>query len=449
MSTEFKINQIKAIALTQSKVFCMAPWTHIHNMPNGDLHPCCLSAIEEPMGNIYEHTIEEVWNNEKYKEIRTSMLNEKPISKCDRCYKEEEWGNTNSTRKFYNTYYEDKFNDLVVKQTNNDGSMKEMKVFRWDFRFSNLCNLTCIGCSKKYSSSWADLDKKMYPEYDIVYTEDKFRTSNRDKELFLKTIKSQSQYANDIYLAGGEPLIQQEHYDILKIMDEAGKLGPDVHYCYSTSLASIKFKQINVVTDYWKRMARLKILVSLDEVDQDRLYYIRYPSNINTIVENIRTLNKEFTETLQRWTITPTWNILNIHRMKDIVNFFRINDLLHTSFYESIEWEVDLHNILLMYPHHLSILSATPDWKSYINKSLTEFEEWYLNVMIPLKNLNVQIEAIKILQDNIQRFKNSMIEETEVKPAHVLDRVDWTKRLDQARGTNFLETFPELTWYLN
>ncbi len=135
--------------------------------------------------------------------------------------------------------------------------------------------------------------------------------------------------------------------------------------------------------------------------------------------------------------------------MKDIVNFFRINDLLHTSFYESIEWEVDLHNILLMYPHHLSILSATPEWKSYINKSLTEFEEWYLNVMIPLKNLNVQIEAIKILQDNIQRFKNSMIEETEVKPAHKLDRVDWIKRLDQARGTNFLETFPELAWYLN
>ena len=143
-----------------------------------------------------------------------------------------------------------------------------------------------------------------------------------------------------------------------------------------------------------------------------------------------------------------TWNILNIHRMKDIVDFFRVNDLLHTSFYESIEWETDLHNILLMHPHHLSILSATPEWKIYINKCLTEFEEWYLNEMIPLKNVNVQIEAIKILQDNIQRFKNSMIGEAEI-PSYVIDRVDWTKRLDKARDTNFIETFPELAWYLN
>ena len=26
--------------LEESKVFCMAPWTHMHSLPNGDILPC-------------------------------------------------------------------------------------------------------------------------------------------------------------------------------------------------------------------------------------------------------------------------------------------------------------------------------------------------------------------------------------------------------------------------
>ena len=54
--------------LKHSKTFCMAPFMHIHNVPNGDILPCCI-GLGGSMGNLYENSIEEIWNNEKYREI--------------------------------------------------------------------------------------------------------------------------------------------------------------------------------------------------------------------------------------------------------------------------------------------------------------------------------------------------------------------------------------------
>jgi len=41
-------------AVLKTKQFCMAPWTHMHFMPNKDVNPCCLSPIDETIGNMEE-----------------------------------------------------------------------------------------------------------------------------------------------------------------------------------------------------------------------------------------------------------------------------------------------------------------------------------------------------------------------------------------------------------
>jgi len=427
--------------LTESKVFCMAPWVHVHNMPNGDIQPCCIASGGAPMGNLYTEEIEVIWNNDNYKNFRKNMLNEIPASHCDRCLKEEEWGNTNTIRKFYNNLYGKKYKELVEEGTNDDGSMKEMRIYRWDFRFSNLCNLACTPCDSKYSSTWADITKKMWP----LSQQDspKFVTSSANKEKFLKTIKSQAKYADDVYLAGGEPLIQPEHFTILKTMDEAGKFDDGTHFCYSTNLTSLKYKDIDVLT-YWSRIKKLKILVSLDEVDADRLHYSRFPLELDNIVSNLHRLNDALLGDQQMWTVTPTWSIMNTHRMKEMMEFLHNQKLLSRTFYESSEWECDLHNIILMYPQHLSISCASPEWKELLHVKLREFQEWYIDTMIPLKNQYSRDAAVKTLVDNITRFHKAVDEPT------VYDNKaskDWFNRLDQVRGTNFSKTFPELSWH--
>jgi len=62
-------NTEKNFRLNKSKVFCMAPWVSINNNPNGDILPCCV-ARDGVFGNLYKDSIEDIWNNEKYKEFR-------------------------------------------------------------------------------------------------------------------------------------------------------------------------------------------------------------------------------------------------------------------------------------------------------------------------------------------------------------------------------------------
>lgn len=426
----------KEYRLNNSKVFCMAPWVSINNNPNGDIQPCCI-ARDATFGNLYKDAIEDIWNNDKYKDFRKRMLNDEKSPECQRCYKEEEWGNTSNYRKYWNELYSSKYNQLI-EETRDDGSLNIMNLYRWDFRFSNMCNLSCVGCGPSLSSSWVDLQKKMW-------TNDQFKiyTSRDKRDQFIETIKSQATNVDNIYFAGGEPLIHSEHYEIINELERLNKLDK-VDFMYSTNLTNLYFKNQYIV-DYWRKMKRCKVLVSIDEVDHNRLYYLRYPSKSDEIFNNIKTISKTLNTVKKSWSITPTWSVLNTHRMKDIIDYFYNNNLLPESFSDSASWEIDMNNIILMYPSHMSITNATPEWKKHLHTKLNEFEEWYNDVLIPLKNPNVKFFSSKILKGNIEKFRNALNEEGDGSR----NFLQWWERLDAVRKTNFRETFPELNWYMD
>lgn len=421
--------------LKLSKTFCMAPFMHIHNVPNGDILPCCI-GLGGSMGNLYENSIEEIWNNEKYRQLRNDMLNDVPSNHCTRCYKEEEWGNKHSLRKIFNNQYADKYYELV--NDTQDGVVKNMKFVKWDFRFNNLCNLACTACHPTYSSSWVPIMKQV----DSNYKEEQFVNSKINKDKFVQTIKSQIDNVEEVYFAGGEPLLHEEHFEILNFIDTENKLG-NINFSYSTNLTSLKYKSINVI-DYWKKMKYLRVMVSIDEVDADRLYYIRYPSELNKIVDNLRILKNNLTEHNLHYSVTPTWSLMNLHRIKNILEFFYKEDLLSHTFYNTTTWESDFHNILLFSPQYFSIRSASNQWKDYLRTMLKEYVVWYKDVLIPKKiDTIVKNSSIKVLDDRIQNFLNSLNETVD---GHVGYYGDYLARLDKVRNTDFFKTFPELEW---
>ena len=425
---------IKKYNITESKVFCMAPWVHVFNSPSGDVQPCCVS-LNGSVGNLYESSIEEIWNNTAYKNFRKELLSDTPSKHCERCYKEEAWGNTGTLRQQFNTDYADCYTDLVENFTDPDGTLHKMLLLRWDFRFNNLCNLACLGCSPEYSSTWGSLNKVLDPNY----TEIQFKDSKKNKERFINVIKTQANYVKKVYFAGGEPLIQSEHYEILEEIKNLNRLQ-NIDFTYSTNLNTMSYKSTNII-DYWKDMKKLRVLVSIDEVDEHRLYYMRFPSMLNKIIENIKLLNTNLTASGQDWTITPTWSIMNMHRMKEIVGFFYDNNLLPRTFYNSNIWEYDVHNIILMGPERLAISGAPLEWKQIIHKKLDEYKIWYINVLIPLKEQPYREHAVSIINSTIERFHNSVNESNNTT---IADRKNWFDKMDNARSTNFNKTFPEL-----
>lgn len=417
-----------------SKSFCMAPWVHANVEPTGSVKMCCIAQGNE-MGNINTEQISDIWNGSRYKTIRLKMLNDEPVPECRRCVAEESWGNTNNMRSMFNNQYKDK--EHLVAETKEDGSLDTMELIRWDFRFSNFCNLACIGCSPSYSSTWVPIARELYH-----YQGDTFMTSKSRMDAFINAIGDHVHHVRDVYFAGGEPLIQPEHYEVLQRIDEANRFE-EIDFCYSTNLTTIQYKGKSVF-EYWKKMKKLRLLISLDEVTPERLHYIRNPSKLDTLHEHIKMVKMELDTPEKSFSITPTWSILNTHRIKEFMQWVIENDLLPQSYADSLNWEYDFHNIILLDPEHLSVGAASNEWKIHLHQKINEYHEWYKAELITRKRVDLQAEATKILQRDMDRFHAAIDRKANFNPEKWKY---WIRKLDEIRGTNFVEIFPELSWH--
>jgi MoaA/NifB/PqqE/SkfB family radical SAM enzyme len=63
---------------------CQRPWRLMYISVNGTALPCCVSPFATQnyghitLGNVFENSVEEVWTNEKYQELRQAVLSEMP-----------------------------------------------------------------------------------------------------------------------------------------------------------------------------------------------------------------------------------------------------------------------------------------------------------------------------------------------------------------------------------
>ena len=63
---------------------CAIPWNAVDVMATGDLAPCHI-LFDLTMGNLYEHSFEELWNSEKYRSFREHIEHNGLMSICPGC----------------------------------------------------------------------------------------------------------------------------------------------------------------------------------------------------------------------------------------------------------------------------------------------------------------------------------------------------------------------------
>ncbi len=63
------------------KNICLAPWTTVYILPNGDISPCSSFVA----GNIRDKRFKEIWNNQEMKRFRRELRNRKFFPVCPRC----------------------------------------------------------------------------------------------------------------------------------------------------------------------------------------------------------------------------------------------------------------------------------------------------------------------------------------------------------------------------
>ena len=70
---------------------CMRPWTTAYVTANGNLLPCCIAPFATTdydsikLGNLFEQSMDEAWNAERYREWRGQLLSDHPHTACAGC----------------------------------------------------------------------------------------------------------------------------------------------------------------------------------------------------------------------------------------------------------------------------------------------------------------------------------------------------------------------------
>jgi MoaA/NifB/PqqE/SkfB family radical SAM enzyme len=305
--------------LIDSEYFCMLPWIHLHAWPDGRAYPCCLGKAEHPVGNFKEKSMREIWNDQPMKDMRLNMLADRPCNECGDCYEQEAMGFAsmrNNSNKGFGHHID------LVDQTLPDGSLPNMRLHYWDVRFSNICNLKCRSCGSIFSSRWYDDDVRLWGKE----LRPRVQFAGRHDEDVWEQMQEHIPYLEQIYFAGGEPLIMEEHNRILKLLIASG--NTKLRLVYNTNLTELKFKRESVL-DLWKHFPNICVAASLDDMG-DRAAIIRSGTVWEDVEQNIRDLKRECPHI--DFMISPTlsimniWNFVRFHRYMVDQGFIEVKD---------------------------------------------------------------------------------------------------------------------------
>ena len=391
--------------LTQSKTFCIYPWIHLHAYPTGEAYPCCHAEMRYPVGNCKSQTLAEIWKDEPLERLRDDMLNERANPACGRCYEQETAGFF-SGRKSANKHHGHHIKKL-------DTNPFEMTY--WDIRFSNLCNLRCRSCGHIFSSSWYQDQVQMSgPEW--AGNNRVMNFAGRTEIDMWEQLVPHFDYVEQIYFAGGEPLMMDEHYRILEELERRGRF--DVRLIYNTNFTQIRLKD-RLVFDYWRKFSSVAVGASLDAMG-DRAEYIRKGTDW-TVVENNRRQMMEICPDVDFY-ISPTLSILNALHLPDFHRAWVDKGLLRPQ---------DLNVNILQDPMHLRIDIAPPTLKQEIVEKFQRHIDW----LRPQDHLNRATVGFESAINFMMATDNS-----------ALVPLFWrkTRELDAIRGEDCLTSIPEL-----
>jgi organic radical activating enzyme len=400
-----ELTEREEFLLKESKTFCIYPWIHLHAYPTGEAYPCCHAEMAYPVGNTRFKTLEAIYRDAPMRELRKDMLNERPNPACNRCYEQEQSGFF-SGRKSANKHH-----GHHVKRIDDD----RFQMSYWDIRFSNLCNLSCRSCGHIFSSSWYQ-DQAKLAGGDWKDRNRALNYAGRTETDMWEQLVPHLDYVEQIYFAGGEPLMMEEHYNILDELERRGRF--DVRLIYNTNFTHVRLKD-RTVFDYWKKFESVAVGASLDAMGP-RAEYIRKGTDWATVERN----RAQMLETCPNvdFYISPTLSILNALHLPDF----------HRDWVEAgLIQPQDLNVNILQDPAYYRIDIATPRYKTILRERFEQHLEW-LRPLDPLQRATVGFEsAIKFMDatDN----------------THLLPEF-WqrTQALDALRNEELLQVIPEL-----
>jgi len=392
--------------LLESKTFCILPWISQYTTPNNEVNPCC--RFLGSLGDAGTHSLEEIWNNSKTRQLRLDMLEEKPIDDCNVCYiKEQGYKDDTVFRASYNRNFIKHFKK--VTNTNSDGSLDQFELNQLNYKPNNLCNLQCRMCRSEYSSSLYQVERAI----GMTVIGGALKQYNPS---LLEQYTKHIDHLQQIIFEGGEPLMMKETYDFVELLDKHKR--HDIQLQYITNMTHTGLGKRNAL-DLWRNFTDVIVYASLD-AEHDRGLYLRPgPYKWNKIVDFRRQMIEQRPDIF--FCIHSTMTLLNALHMPDFHKSWVEQGLVKPE-----NWIVNT----LGQPQYLKVSTAPDYLKDQIREKYRKHLEWLRPIDPYGKSTSGYISILHALDVNEQFDSELFWKEIELR--------------DRYHNANLLDSFPEL-----
>ena len=311
--------------VTENKSFCIYPFIE-YLTNNGKTIVCCRSQTPVADKDC------DFYNDINYVDIRTKLINGTKIKNCEHCYKLEEQ-NIVSARIIETVEWA---NRLGLKST--DDLKHQKKPSYYEVRPSNKCNLQCRMCGPPGSHLIQDEYDKLGLENKKNYIYDGFEIIEFDN-------------LRKLYVAGGEPFVNKEFYDFLRKCVDSN--NTDFEFLINTNGTQLN----NTFKKLAPNFSNMQFVFSIDGY-KDINHYVRWPSDWDTIVDNVKYL----TERNIKLSFNVTVSIYTISTLDKLLSFLEQNfyeNHIHVHFAETNDDILSAYN----YPNKETVLACLSNIK--------------------------------------------------------------------------------------
>jgi len=428
---------------------CLAKWKQVSlHLPTGLNNSCYhppLHAID-PVEIKFDPGA--LHNTSHKKQQRQLMLSGQRPAECSYCWNMEDQG------KLSDRHYRsgEPWAAVDFEQIRNSTGLEEHVIPSYvEVNFNNACNLKCSYCSPQFSSSWADEVGRLggYPTSTEHNSPDHFtgsrrvipaREHNPYVEAFWQWWPRLYPELEHFRMTGGEPLMDRNTYRVFDYV--LANPSPRLHLNV-TSNFSVEDELFEKYLNYVKQLCTPNIehfmqYVSLDSGRGPQAEYIRHGMNADRVVRNVNCYLSE----------VPNRNSLTF--------IITMNNLSVTGFCDYMEWILHLRRT---HSHtYQRVWFDTPVLREPAWQSLQTLPESYAQQLeqardYMLENLTTEANPLHGFKDyEVQRLERDIAWMRSAQGQdHSVARADFYRFFtehDQRRGTDFLQTFPEMrAWW--
>lgn len=412
----------------------MHPFTGLATREDGAIQVCCRS---HPIGNIQHNTLEEIWNNDNMRRIRGQVLSNERPPECAPCFNLEDQGVESLRQRHVKGNIPEARINLYPRALENLHPEMTMpfEIPTMELKLNNLCNLKCRMCHPGDSTSWNDWNeiKDFYKDsgkviYDLVEDHNLERKPLLDKfednPNWWASLEKNLPYFRRVEFAGGEPLMDPQHYRILDMLMPYAK---NIEIKYATNATTLGISKGRTIHEYWPNFRSVAVNVSIDGLG-DVYNYIRGNGDYNDVIKNIREIQS--IPNISRIVGAVAVQVSNVLILDKMIEHF-LNDL-----------GIVFYTNMVNYPDVLSIQVLPNELKSLAITKLKSVKE-----LVPTFKY---VKQNPILEEITYGQIDGVINYLLAKNTNHLwqDCIEYNRRLDRTRNQCFEKVTPEFKIYV-